>query len=507
MPGLMQKSWVSSSFFNGTFSVLNLSRHHTRIEQYSSTAIIMMSANGNVVLECTDQIQRQGKERCKDRRSCSSKTADTSGLSMSTYDSEDDLQLKHEPDAELERNSSDMLVRMIAQEMLSSIMQGAANESVDDTSSKSSGPSGSGSNSATASTSSNMDLQALADLVMNSVANGFNSKKPDQDLRKMLREGLGTGDEMEFTETARESVRCLESSTSFANSSKTTSTRSGSTESDFSGLSMNEEKKQAPMDIWHPNFWVGEDANESKKQAATTKDTCSSPASENTYCADELATNGESIHSFVKKLGEVSSDTEGDDSSSVLSDITGFTGVFTDYPEERKTRSKKKVAPQAPSEADSNCPKKIAAKIPGKEKKNRVIAYSVSFTDVHVRVYERILSDNPACTSGPSIGIGWGYAPQDVRTVDDWEMERGRLRRPTELMLDRRQRKKLVKSLGYSDKDIAAAVRDLNKSRYQRRQTVNNLGALKMEEALEKTKRKVKKILFLQRNSKLNTDY
>jgi hypothetical protein len=142
-----------------------------------------------------------------------------------------------------------------------------------------------------------------------------------------------------------------------------------------------------------------------------------------------------------------------------------------------------------------------------KNKKKCVIAYSVRFHEVQVRVYNRILGDNPACTSGPSMGIGWEYVPQDPRTVDEWEMGRGKGRRPSELMLQRPTREKMLRDLGIGDKEIAAGIRENIKIRSQRRQTVNNLRIQKMEETIENAKRKVnKRLLFLQGKT-VDTEY
>jgi hypothetical protein len=42
---------------------------------------------------------------------------------------------------------------------------------------------------------------------------------------------------------------------------------------------------------------------------------------------------------------------------------------------------------------------------------------------------------------------------------------------------------------------VATCVSELNKARFQRRQTVNNLSAAKMEKTIEAAKRKIKQLL------------
>jgi hypothetical protein len=143
-------------------------------------------------------------------------------------------------------------------------------------------------------------------------------------------------------------------------------------------------------------------------------------------------------------------------------------------------------------------------------------AKTVSFSTVHVREYERILCDNPATSAGLSVGIGWQFvdvvttnhddeddndanvSSAATMTVDDWELRQKRGRSQSELLLSRREREIIVRQWGCTDREITAMKRELNKCRAQRRQTVNNLGAQKVEEAVESVRSKVKSLLFLQ---------
>lgn len=129
----------------------------------------------------------------------------------------------------------------------------------------------------------------------------------------------------------------------------------------------------------------------------------------------------------------------------------------------------------------------------------------VSFNTVSIRVYDRILSDNPAAASGPSLGIGWVFVPQDVKSVDDFEILREPMRAPERLLLTRQEREQVFFDLGYTQKDVAVNVRELNKLRSQRRRTIVNLGSTRVEETVEVAKRKLKSILRLKRSSPLET--
>jgi hypothetical protein len=123
---------------------------------------------------------------------------------------------------------------------------------------------------------------------------------------------------------------------------------------------------------------------------------------------------------------------------------------------------------------------------------------SVTFSTVRVRHYERILCDNPAASSGLSIGIGWRFAEEGVPVcVEEWQSTRCRGRSQSELQLSRSERDDLVKQLGYTEREVAAMRRELNRCRANRRQTVNNLSAQRVEETVESVKTKVKSMLFL----------
>jgi hypothetical protein len=147
-------------------------------------------------------------------------------------------------------------------------------------------------------------------------------------------------------------------------------------------------------------------------------------------------------------------------------------------------------------------------------KNNKKERKKVSFSMVDVRHCERILSDNPSPVSGPPIGIGWRYN-QETMSVDDWERRQAerRMKRSQSsfyyqdstaaaaaatscLILDREQREELLLSLGYTEEEIADAVRRTIRDKNRRRQTVHNLKAQGLEEALESVRGGVKRLLF-----------
>jgi hypothetical protein len=121
----------------------------------------------------------------------------------------------------------------------------------------------------------------------------------------------------------------------------------------------------------------------------------------------------------------------------------------------------------------------------------------IRFSTVRVRQYERIMADNPACRSGPGIGIGWRYDKnEDVVTVDEWEAHRSRVRASTFMALSRPMREDLLRGLGYSNRDMAAMCRELNKLRAHRRRTSNNIAFERLEIAVENASRSCRKLAF-----------
>ena len=128
---------------------------------------------------------------------------------------------------------------------------------------------------------------------------------------------------------------------------------------------------------------------------------------------------------------------------------------------------------------------------------------SVAFAQVNIREYERILSDNPCVSSGPPIGIGWRHAPEAlVVDVDDCEASKPSPRQRSEYLVPKHVREGLIQEhAGVGRREIAGAVRSIQKAKAQRRRTVINLGYQPAQERIEGARRKVKKILRPSRSS------
>lgn len=122
---------------------------------------------------------------------------------------------------------------------------------------------------------------------------------------------------------------------------------------------------------------------------------------------------------------------------------------------------------------------------------SRKLKKSVSFGGARVRWHERILEVHPCTSSGPSVGIGWNFTESDEPIA--WR-KRGR-----RFVLSRKDRETIVSDLGYSEREIAKAVRKNLKIKDQRRRTINNLQANvvdipRVEYMAEKCNRKIRKL-------------
>jgi len=121
----------------------------------------------------------------------------------------------------------------------------------------------------------------------------------------------------------------------------------------------------------------------------------------------------------------------------------------------------------------------------------------VRFDVVEIRHYERIASDNPCCSSGPPIGIGWNFIETQKSKVNDYEESRGDRKFYLDTVLSRSEREHLLLEWGVNMRTMAASVRAATKTKFQRKQTVINTRKLtKLEKVIDITFRQFKKIVL-----------
>jgi hypothetical protein len=198
-----------------------------------------------------------------------------------------------------------------------------------------------------------------------------------------------------------------------------------------------------------------------------------------------------------KEIVHLSMQQEQSDEDSIESDISGLTGYLSSMKpisDPVENNEEPRIKPLTYPETSFQTMRKTAP-----DPKRRK---AVRFSTVCIREYERILGDNPSCTSGPSVGIGWRHTQEELLSVNEWESWRETERQPDRLVLCREEREDMLLDLGYTEKDIAAAVRKNVKSKDKRLQTIQNLRASVLEEAAEGAKKRVKGILKLRKKKK-----
>lgn len=175
-----------------------------------------------------------------------------------------------------------------------------------------------------------------------------------------------------------------------------------------------------------------------------------------------------------------------DDNGSVVSDISGLSDTFHDFLVRRTITSVNSISRlqtdsslKPSSIRKSSLTRKSSMESEtSKQKDSKIFEFDfrVSFKDVYVRKYSRILGDNPACSSGPSLSIGWEYEPEQTYSVDEWEYNRDDLAYNdlADIMISARQRILILQRLGYTDEEIEDAMKVINTIKAQREQTAQS---------------------------------
>lgn len=122
----------------------------------------------------------------------------------------------------------------------------------------------------------------------------------------------------------------------------------------------------------------------------------------------------------------------------------------------------------------------------------------VSFQNVEIREYNVTVGDNPSCTKGVPISIGWKYNEHNV-ALDDYETARPSEDRRTQrqMFLPSKERDSMLREAGVARSSMAKAIRETSRIKSKRAQTVNNMGTThRLEQGLESGLRKLKRAVF-----------
>ena len=100
----------------------------------------------------------------------------------------------------------------------------------------------------------------------------------------------------------------------------------------------------------------------------------------------------------------------------------------------------------------------------------------VSFSEVQVRMYPVTIGISPGGVSGPPLSLSWNYTSLGRATVEDFEKHRKdphfKRRNLRDMHISVPRRIALLRSAGFTDKQIYEAAREAAKVRLERRKSV-----------------------------------
>ena len=110
----------------------------------------------------------------------------------------------------------------------------------------------------------------------------------------------------------------------------------------------------------------------------------------------------------------------------------------------------------------------------------------VSFSSLKIREYNVALGDNPSCSHGPPISLGWDFRDRKDVQLEEYEKKRTLRRNPRELLLSDNVRRYLIRrAAGHSKQDLLKAMKEIKKVKMQRKITGLFLPASPLDEAFE----------------------
>lgn len=114
---------------------------------------------------------------------------------------------------------------------------------------------------------------------------------------------------------------------------------------------------------------------------------------------------------------------------------------------------------KALSERHANCPAATNTSNPR-------VKRSVSYGSVKIREYERVIGDNPGCSSGVPIGIGWNYQVTEETNIDDVQHQKKDYLPAVPLTSE--ERETVLKRWNYSRSEIDESQHEVSRIQSQR---------------------------------------
>jgi len=116
-------------------------------------------------------------------------------------------------------------------------------------------------------------------------------------------------------------------------------------------------------------------------------------------------------------------------------------------------------------------------------KKSQRRRSSVQFGSLTIRSYEVQLGDNPSCSNGAPVSIGWRYNelnPICIEKYEAWMEDKRRSRH--EFHLPRSQRESILLDYGYSRNQMTQATKEVAKIKKQRRASLKTTPITRLQE-------------------------
>jgi hypothetical protein len=190
---------------------------------------------------------------------------------------------------------------------------------------------------------------------------------------------------------------------------------------------------------------------------------------------DKLVKTSQSMRNLTSPYEDKNGSDEEDDDDSILSLLSGLLATWSAERDGINVTITQELTMALPLTSGAR-PKSILKQLSFDNEEQKIDSrerYTVRFKAIEIREYERIVGDNPSCSKGPPISIGWGYVTHTHCTLNDYEhLVRGRRRTKKEFHLgaDRRTHL-LVHEWKCSEEEIRKARREATYIQYCRAKT------------------------------------
>ena len=188
---------------------------------------------------------------------------------------------------------------------------------------------------------------------------------------------------------------------------------------------------------------------------------------------DKLIKTSQSMRNLSSPYEAKSGSDDDDDDDSILSLLSGLLATWS----AERDGINVTITQRLPAVCGSGVQVKSILKLSTSKNEEQKIEsrerYSVRFKTIEVREYERVVGDNPSCSKGPPISIGWGYFMHRHYSINDYEhLVRGprRTKKEFHLAADRRTHL-LINEWNCSEEDIRKARREATYIQYCRAKT------------------------------------